>query len=471
MPAQLGADVVVIGSGAGGAAVAGELAVRGLSVIVVEAGPAFSDRPGWNVRNAFPRERELSRFGSFVDVSLGAPSNAAAGPPGLPDAVASHAVGGMMVHWTNHCPAQHPRLERSGFIDDLEWDRLLTRSQALLHVSADVHADSVRQQRLIDCLGAAFPSGPLDRPVQAMPMAARRVAGQLVYSGADDLLRVDAPTEHARIQVLSRVVARRLCRTGDRVTSLEAFSTVDGAPVRIEGSIFVVAGGALGAPQLLAASAMDVRPALGGYVMDHPLVSSRVVLRAELRQGVPEDDSPFAVWLPLSETRPWHVQVVRFHTGYSPVPCQVEARETADVFCFSTIEPRPENRVIFDPDRLDPFGLPQPRIELRLSRQDRRRLAAGVADQLEIVSEIADTARGWAPQLLPLGSSTHLMGSTRLGAVDDGTSVADTTGRLWGFDNTFVAGNSVFATANACNPTVTTVALALRTADAIASRL
>lgn len=201
------------------------------------------------------------------------------------------------------------------------------------------------------------------------------------------------------------------------------------------------------------------------------MFASRIVLREELRAGVPEDDPPFAVWVPLSEDRPWHTQIVRFPAEYSPVPAPYRARDTADIFCFSSVDPRPDNRIGFDRQRRDPFGLPQPRIDFSLSVVDRRRFAAGIGEQFLIASELADLHTGWSPQMLKMGGSTHLMGSTRIGAVDDGDSVADTEGLLWGHENLYVAGNGVFPDLNACNPTLTTVAIALRTAGAIIADL
>ncbi len=63
------------------------------------------------------------------------------------------------------------------------------------------------------------------------------------------------------------------------------------------------------------------------------------------------------------------------------------------------------------------------------------------------------------------------MGSCRMGPKDDETSCVDSIGKLWGYDNIYVAGNAIFAVSNAGNPTIMTVAMALRTADAIAERL
>jgi choline dehydrogenase-like flavoprotein len=61
------------------------------------------------------------------------------------------------------------------------------------------------------------------------------------------------------------------------------------------------------------------------------------------------------------------------------------------------------------------------------------------------------------------------MGTVRIGPVDDGTSVCDTYGKVWGFPGLIVAGNGLIPTANSCNPTLTSVALSLRGAEALAA--
>lgn len=75
------------------------------------------------------------------------------------------------------------------------------------------------------------------------------------------------------------------------------------------------------------------------------------------------------------------------------------------------------------------------------------------------------------PRLLPNGPSLHYMGTMRAGTDDDGTSVADPYSRVWGFDNLVVGGNALIPTANTMNPTLTSVAIAVRGAREAASRL
>ena len=62
------------------------------------------------------------------------------------------------------------------------------------------------------------------------------------------------------------------------------------------------------------------------------------------------------------------------------------------------------------------------------------------------------------------------MGTTRMGD-DPRTSVTDADGRVHGLGNLWVAGSSLFPTGGWANPTLTIVALALRSAEKISAGL
>ena len=78
---------------------------------------------------------------------------------------------------------------------------------------------------------------------------------------------------------------------------------------------------------------------------------------------------------------------------------------------------------------------------------------------------------GDQPFTMPLGASLHYQGTTRMGETDDGRSVCSPDSEVWGTPGLFVAGNGVIPTATACNPTVTSVALAVRGARRIIREL
>jgi choline dehydrogenase-like flavoprotein len=75
------------------------------------------------------------------------------------------------------------------------------------------------------------------------------------------------------------------------------------------------------------------------------------------------------------------------------------------------------------------------------------------------------------PKVMPAGSSIHYMGTVRMGPADDGTSVCDSYSRVWGVPGLVLAGNGLIPTANSMNPTLTSVALAVRGAAALAADL
>lgn len=131
--------------------------------------------------------------------------------------------------------------------------------------------------------------------------------------------------------------------------------------------------------------------------------------------------------------------------------------------------PRPENRVDLG-ERLDALGRPQLQVHWHWPEED---VAQTLRAQSLFARGLEKAGVGHVERFLekdgsphlerPMGSH-HLMGTTRMHA-DARQGVVDPQCRVFGFDNLYVAGSSVFPSGGYANPTLTLVALALRLAD------
>jgi choline dehydrogenase-like flavoprotein len=74
------------------------------------------------------------------------------------------------------------------------------------------------------------------------------------------------------------------------------------------------------------------------------------------------------------------------------------------------------------------------------------------------------------PQLMPPGSSLHIMDTFRLGQTDNGTSVCASVLAGLGMPGLVPAGNGLVPAANSCNPTLTSIALAISVCAGARSR-
>jgi choline dehydrogenase-like flavoprotein len=127
--------------------------------------------------------------------------------------------------------------------------------------------------------------------------------------------------------------------------------------------------------------------------------------------------------------------------------------------------PRVEDGITFLDGETDYRGMPNFAIEYQLTDRELAEIEAATA-----LLRRAGGALGTfvaEPRLLPNGSSLHYQGTMRMGSADDGTSVADPFSRVWGFENLFVGGNALIPTPTTMNPTLMSVALAVRGARAL----
>lgn len=145
--------------------------------------------------------------------------------------------------------------------------------------------------------------------------------------------------------------------------------------------------------------------------------------------------------------------------------------------------PNPDSRVKLNGER-DATGMQRVSLDWRLSAIDVDSVAGLVASldresrrlglgSVEPASWLADAGKRWVSDELisahPIGGFHHI-GTTRM-ASDPRRGVTDGWGRVHGLPNLHIAGSSLFPTAGWANPTLTILALALRTADRISGEL
>ena len=527
---QLSVDVLIVGSGPIGATFARVLSesVPTAKILMVDVGPQLTSRPGVHVKNiedeserqsaqirsqgptqyryeiptiwersdaAGKRGRErfamLARPGTYLvstdDVDLDR--------SGMPAAALSSNVGGMGAHWTCACPPPG-NTERISFIPEDEWNRLFKKAQELLSVTQEAYPDSVEAFAIMQTLGDAFNARlPEGRHVQRMPLAVRLdEQGRRYWVGPDVVLGplADATegleNDRRHFELRSETICRQLLHDGGRVTGALIQHLPSGWREQVSAGVVVVAADTLRTPQLLWASGIRP-PALGHYLNDQPQIMAGVELskeilgraRATLQAAgqLPEERRELAesvvgvFWVPFHDPgHPFHGQVM--HLDLSPIPLNLSESRTdpqnvVGLGWFCRKEIRYENYIEFSDQESDYFGMPKMTVHYELTAKDKAEIAAAQKEQARAVAAFGQALKEDESRLVPPGSSLHYQGTVRMGETNDAQSVCDPFSLVWGFENLFVGGNGVIPTATACNPTATSVALAIRACERIVS--
>ncbi|WP_193598051.1 GMC oxidoreductase [Microbacterium sp. YJN-G] len=495
-------DVAIVGSGPTGATYARILTERAphATIAMFEVGPTVSQPPGAHVKNIEDAEQrthaqrrsEGPGAGSATVNSPGAVRSGerrarpgtylladgfqADGEDGLPVVAFSSNVGGMAAHWTGACPRPGGS-ERIGFIPDM--DELLDDADRLLGVTTDAFDAAPFTSLVRERLAAVVDEGRDEAArVQRMPLAVhRREDGRLVWSGSDVVLG-DVTRSNPGFSLFDESLVTRVLVEDGRAAGVVVRDLSTGDEHEIRARVVVVAADALRTPQVLWAS--GIRPAALGRMLND---QSQVVYAARLRDVDPPREDQIAAsgalseqsgvsWVPFTDDMPFHGQIMQLDA--SPVPLAdddpVVPGSIVGLGLFCVKDLQWDDRVEFSDSELDSYGMPAMRVHYRLTDRDHDVLDRARAQIVELARAVGEPI-GEHPFTMPLGASLHYQGTTRMGETEDGRSVCGPDSEVWGVSGLFVAGNGVIPTSTACNPTLTSVALAIRGARRIASAL
>ena len=495
-------DLLIIGSGIMGSVVARLVreASATTKITMVDGGVQIGEAPGLHLHEASdsqtwarynsPLATGIQSFYTGVEPEPSQPHDVHSLQPGLhrlstmgndtsamPAAAAAWNVGGMGAHWTAVTPwpagtevFDHGNAEL--------WQRDLdTAKHALGVISPAMGPSMVGEVVLADLRRRYRGIGPADRAPQPMPMAVTRSpGGRLLRTGPSRIFPPLASAGDGRFSLLPGTLAVALEHDGSRVRGATVLDLESGERRLIEAAVTVVCADAFRTPQLLFASGIRPR-ALGRYLNEHAFATGRVLVDLD-RFGLDRADLPVAgdrerntdsLWLPQNgPAQPFHGQIM--NTTYIDGDGAPLAHAVG-LSLYCPTETRSENGIRFLKDRNDITGMPSFEIEFGYTDSDRKLIDAARNELQDIAEHFGDFDFDTESALLPPGSSLHLTGTVRLGAADDGSCVCDPQGRVWAFDNLFLAGNGVVPTAVVGNSTLTGTVTSVRAARAVLGTL
>jgi choline dehydrogenase-like flavoprotein len=496
--AQPDADVVIVGSGLMGAAVA--CLIRDSqpkrSIVMVDGAPPMGAVPGQHLHDS-PDSRLSTRYSALTasgnqalytgpDTSVDLGASMAGAEPGMyklsafgndtsamPAAALSWNAGGMGVHWSAAAPWPWGHEVFDG-IPAQQWRDDLDRARTLLRVTPTPYDATPISAAVLGALREVFDatSAP-GRHVQQMPMALQPAAdGRLRRTGPNDIFSAMSANDDPDFELLAGVQAIEILYRSKRTSGVRVRTAGPGAEYSIKARAVVVCADTMRTPQLLFASGL--RPsALGHYLNEHAFLTGRVLVDpdrlgvriADISAPIPGGRNVGSYWLPHSgPPQPFNGQF----TGSLVLDDRGRAASFAvGLALYVPTQVRRACRVAFSPTESDKTGMPRMSISFGYSAKDLQLIGQARRMQQVAAERLGGPGAAVESELLPAGSSLHFTGTVRMGDRDDGTTVCDPDGRVWGFDNLYLAGNGVVPTALACNSTLTGMITAVRAARSL----
>lgn len=515
------ADIVIVGSGASGAAAAWRLSRdTTLNIVCLEQGgdtdPARypSTQVDWELSRMGAYSPNPSIRRSWADYPIDDSDS--------PISIANfNALGGSTILYSAHFPRMHPSDFRTRSLDGVgdDWPLSYTELQPYFEQNesmmgvAGLVGDPANPE-----YPSLLPPVPLGAMGQAMAAGFNRLGwhwwpsyaaintrnhgqrGACVNLGPCNTGCVQGAK--GSVDVTYWPAARRQgvdVRTQCRAleVSLDAkghakgvvYADASGARHELQAQVVVLACSGIGTPRLMLNSRSPAHPSglgnrsgmLGKNLMLHPLGYVEGIFEQDLKSSL----GPHGVCM-LSQQfyessrdrdflRGYTLQVLRgapaaetAHTGYfmRQIPLGPNHHKrfaevfnrTAGIAVISEDLPEPHNRIELDESHCDTSGMPGVKVHYRLSENTKNMLKHGIHASKQVLEAAgAKVSASFAPVK---HTGWHLMGTARMGN-DPEQSVVNRHCQVHGVPNLFVVDSSVFVTSGAVNPVATAQAITL----------
>lgn len=473
-------DAIVVGSGAGGAFAARELARAGFDTVIVEEGERWTVE---RIRSAHP----LDRFaGIYRD---GGTTMALGNPPiALP---LGRAVGGTTVINSGTCfqpptdvaAAWHQHHGLALAEPELLGPRLADVEATIGVAPAPMEVLGRNGELALEGAAALdWQSAPLRRNAPGCRGACQCAIGCPNNAKGGVHLNALPQACEAGARIATGLHVERVLSEDGRATGVAA-RRADGGAVRISAPLVVVAGGAIPTPPLLRRSGLGAHPRLGRNLSIHPATGITARFEEEVvpwsgvmqSVGIEELHESEGVLLEATGSPPGMGAISAPGYGTHLLRRLDRAANTATLGAM--IADEPSGRV---------FGSRTPVVAYKLAKRDERRLAVAIeamtrvmlaagAKEVELAggvppvrseAELESAMPGLDVRRLRL-AGFHPTGSAAAGS-DSARHPVDPEGRLRGVDGVWVADGSILPSCPGVNPQVSIMAIAAGVGEAAA---
>ena len=455
-------DVVVVGSGAGGGVVAGELADRGRHVLLLELGPhkTAADFTRWEAKAAHDLWWPI-RF-ALIDGGAG----------GAVALIAGRCVGGSTTINTKVALRAHAK-------DLVKWDEA-----SGLVVDLDPHYDQV-EQRLGVRERADWPKSVLTvepgfralgselTPVQSYTDANCMRCGSCLQGCPTNAGKSTLNTyihdawAAGRLELRADARVKRVVVEDGEATGVE-YVELDGTVRSVDAGTVVVAAGTLNTPQLLLRSGLPDSPSsrlVGRNLGFHP---------ARLVYGLFDEPQDAHMVYPITAHAMDHQHdedggfVVEATTIQDPIGFATTMEdESGPVWGAALVESMREFRrwvgllVMVNDDNNGSVQIAEngeEMFEAAFTATERERMGGALDFTRDVLSAAGASRLCWSGPL-----TTHQQGTCRMGS-DPERSVVDADGQSWDIKRLYVGDGSLVPRTLSVNPSLTIMALADRLA-------